>query len=87
LIGHYECQASLFGKAPKFRRTMQRTGVSHLRAIGIGDETRDIEPARKAGIVSGAVTWGYATPRALERAAPTVLFQTPDDVVDHIAPR
>jgi phosphoglycolate phosphatase len=44
------------------------------RAILIGDETRDVEAARAAGIASGAVLWGYAAPEALVAAGPTKVF-------------
>src|SRR4051812_1838424 len=60
-IAWYECGASLYGKAAKFRRVVKRSGVSPDRAICIGDEARDIEAAAQAGLSSGAVTWGYAT--------------------------
>jgi phosphoglycolate phosphatase len=42
--------------------------------ILIGDEIRDEEAARAAGIASGVVLWGYAAPEALIAAAPTMVF-------------
>jgi phosphoglycolate phosphatase-like HAD superfamily hydrolase len=35
-----------------------------LDTICIGDELRDIEAAKAAGMDSGAVAWGYALPGA-----------------------
>ncbi|MDI1266682.1 MAG: HAD hydrolase-like protein [bacterium] len=74
LIGHFDCGASLFGKHWKFRRVARRFGVEPSQAICIGDELRDIEAARAAGMNSAAVAWGYALPSALQAAGPTHLF-------------
>lgn len=80
-IERFECGASLFGKARLFRRVLRRSGLAPHQVIAIGDETRDITAARKAGISAGAVLWGYANRAALSRLEPDVLFETPGDVV------
>jgi len=79
-FSHFDCSASLFGKSAKFRRVLRRTGVAPAQAIAIGDETRDIEAARTAGIASGAVTWGYAAPNALKALGPDLVFEHVDDI-------
>ncbi len=76
LIGCYACGAAIFGKAPKFRRVLRRLGVPREAAISIGDEVRDIEAAKRAGLASAAVTWGYATAPLLQRHCPTLLFDS-----------
>jgi len=80
LFSHFDCSASIFGKAAKFRRVLRRAGVAPAQAIAIGDETRDIEAARAAGIACGAVTWGYAAPQALRKLGPDLVFQRMDDI-------
>jgi phosphoglycolate phosphatase len=55
LIGHYACGVSLFGKPSKLRSVLRRSGVSAGAAICIGDEIRDLEASRAAGIAFGAV--------------------------------
>jgi len=77
----FECRASLFGKARLFKRVLSRTGLAADQVIAIGDETRDITAARKAGIAAGAVLWGYANRDALTRLEPDMLFETPADVL------
>ncbi|MBA2921062.1 HAD hydrolase-like protein [Sphingomonas sp. MAH-20] len=72
----FECGASLFGKAARLRRVIRSAEISAQQAIMIGDEDRDIEAARAARIVSGAVTWGYATRPALEAAEPDLVFDS-----------
>lgn len=80
-IDWFECGASLFGKAPRYRRVVRKSGLSPSVAISIGDETRDIVAARKAGISAGAVLWGYANRAGLTRFDPDALFETPDDIM------
>lgn len=76
----FACGASLFGKAAKFKRTVQRARVSPSAAIAIGDEMRDQEAARAAGIAFGGVAWGYADPDALRALEPQEWFETMDDI-------
>ncbi|MEO9132145.1 MAG: HAD hydrolase-like protein [Sphingomonas sp.] len=79
-IEQFECGASLFGKARLFKRVLRRSGLAPHQVIAIGDETRDITAARKAGVTAGSVLWGYANRTALTRHEPDALFETPDDV-------
>lgn len=80
LFSHFDCGASLFGKAAKFRRVVRCAGAAPAQAISIGDEVRDIEAARDAGIACAAVMWGYAAPNALRARAPEMIFERMEDV-------
>ncbi|NKC31559.1 HAD hydrolase-like protein [Roseomonas sp. BU-1] len=73
-ISYWACDASLFGKAGRFRQVLRRSGLLPGQAISIGDELRDIAAARSAGLVAGAVAWGYAQPATLQAAGPDILF-------------
>ena len=75
LFSAFACGASLFGKAAKFRRVLKRLGIDPAHAIAIGDEVRDIEAARAAGIACGAVMWGYAAPEKLRALGPDLVFE------------
>ena len=44
------------------------------------DEVRDIEAARKSGIKSVAVTWGYNSKDALLKENPDFLINSPDEL-------
>jgi phosphoglycolate phosphatase len=74
LIEHWDCGAGLFGKSAKLRRVVRRSGLPAAAALYVGDELRDGEAARAAGIGFGAVAWGYATTDALRAQAPDRLF-------------
>ncbi len=80
LIDDYECGVSLFGKAPKLRKVIDHTGVGRDETIYIGDEIRDLEAARLAGIAFGAVTWGYNSASALEAHGPDVILAAVDEL-------
>ncbi len=76
LIPQFACGASLFGKAAKFKDVLKRTGIAAADAICIGDEVRDGEAARQAGIDFGAVSWGYASTEALRQTSPALVFDS-----------
>ncbi len=81
LISQFACGAATFGKAARFRKVLKRTGINVADAIAVGDEVRDGEAARQAGIDFGAVSWGYATPEALGRLAPVLVFDSVADIL------
>ncbi|WP_088348046.1 MULTISPECIES: HAD hydrolase-like protein [Rhodomicrobium] len=84
-IDHFECGASLFGKARRLRRVLKSSGVAASEAIFIGDETRDIEAAHQAGIAAAGVLWGYAKPAAFEGVGPMTTFATVEDITSFLA--
>ncbi|HEU5016419.1 MAG TPA: HAD hydrolase-like protein [Pseudolabrys sp.] len=84
LFSYFECGTSLFGKAAKFKRVLKRAGLAPNHAMAIGDEVRDAEAARLAGVAFGAVTWGYADPDALRARAPDVVFAAMDQIVKEL---
>ena len=67
-VHSFACGVGMFGKANKVNRVLRAAKVQPSSAALVGDESRDIEAARKAGVTSIAVTWGYATPPALSGA-------------------
>jgi phosphoglycolate phosphatase len=85
LITRFDCGAAVFGKHWKFRRVARRLGATPAETICIGDEIRDIEAARAAGMDSGAVAWGYALPAALQAAGPTHLFNSVEEITQRLA--
>ena len=84
-ISYYDCGASLFGKAAKFKRVLRAAGIPAAEAIAIGDELRDLKAARDAGIAFGAVSWGYASADALKAASPDEVFLTIEEITRRLA--
>jgi phosphoglycolate phosphatase len=83
-ISHFACGASLFGKAKKFAKVMRLAGIPASQTIAIGDEMRDAEAARKAGIDFGAVTWGYASVEALRQTQPALVFTHMEEIAEKL---
>lgn len=74
LFDDYECGTDLFGKAAKIDRLLQRHGTPPERFLLVGDEMRDIDAARKAGVRVGSVACGYNHVDALRDRGPDELF-------------
>jgi phosphoglycolate phosphatase len=73
--------ASLFGKGGRLRRVLARHRLDPARVAYVGDEVRDVEASREAGVRSVAVSWGYAARGALIAAAPDLLVDTPEQLL------
>jgi phosphoglycolate phosphatase len=64
-LAAYRCGVGLFGKAPRLRGVCRALGVPVAQAALVGDEPRDVDAARAAGMTMVAVGWGYAAPSTL----------------------
>lgn len=76
------CGSSMFGKGRRLRALIARARLSTSSAAYVGDEVRDIEAARNAGLRSIAVSWGYADRQALAAAKPDYLFDDPAQLLE-----
>lgn len=81
LVSMFNCGASMFGKASKFKKVLSRLGVKPAETISIGDEIRDLDAAREVGLATGVVCWGYTMPEALKAQKPDHVFSVMDDIV------
>lgn len=72
--------STLFGKHHIINRLIKREKLDRKRAIYIGDETRDIDAAKKAKIKSVAVTWGFNSIDALVKHRPDRILQAPEEM-------
>jgi len=70
----------LFGKGRVIRRLLTKQGIEPTRFLYIGDEVRDVEAAKQAGVDGGAVAWGFHTLERLSQASPTYLWSSPEEV-------
>src|SRR5579884_2984879 len=50
---------SLLGKAKTLKKLQRQHGFTNSECIFVGDEVRDIQAARKAGVECIAVSWGF----------------------------
>lgn len=75
-------ESSLFGKHRPLKKILRTTNNS--TAIYIGDETRDIEAAQKAGCKSIAVSWGFCHQDVLKQSHPDCIANTASELIDAI---
>lgn len=75
LIAHWNCGASMFGKASKLRAVVKASGIPATQTIYLGDELRDADAARAAGIAFGAVGWGQHSLEVLDTAQPELCIR------------
>jgi HAD superfamily hydrolase (TIGR01549 family) len=85
LFDFVRCSSKLLGKARMIRSVIRRQHVRPADILFVGDETRDIEAAKKAGIRIAAVTWGYNSRRSLEAMKPDFVFTNPSELVALLA--
>lgn len=74
----------LFGKHKALNKIMRTRHLVPSDVTYIGDEVRDIEAAKKAGIKSVGVTWGFQTLSALKAAAPDMIANVPVELLSLI---
>ena len=63
------------------QKLIRQAGYCAKDVLYIGDETRDIEAARKSGIQVAAVTWGYNSFKALKNFQPDYLLHSPRELL------
>ena len=68
---------TLFRKGKLLVKCLERHQFDLAATVYVGDEVRDIEAARFAGIRAVAVTWGFNSREALAAAAPDWLIDDP----------
>jgi len=85
LFDFVRCSSKLLGKARMIRSVIRKQHVRAADILFVGDETRDIEASKKAGIRIAAVTWGYNSRRSLEAMKPDFVFEHPKELVARLA--
>lgn len=67
----------VFGKDRTISKIIKDMKLEKSNVYFIGDEVRDIEAGKKAGIKTIAVSWGYNTRDALDKEHPDYLIDSP----------
>lgn len=60
-------EKSLFGKDKVIKKVLKEQNLDPDTTYYVGDEVRDVEAAKKAGVSSVAVTWGYNSEKLLKK--------------------
>jgi phosphoglycolate phosphatase len=73
--------AGFFGKRRAIRTVLWRNKLQANDALYIGDEARDIDASKAAGIRIIAASWGFDRADLLAERNPTALAHSPQDIV------
>jgi phosphoglycolate phosphatase len=76
------CSSRIFGKAQLLRTLMKRTGLQRDQLVYVGDEHRDIEACKEAGVRVIAVRWGFDAENRLVEAEPDAIATHPAEVAE-----
>lgn len=71
----------LLGKAHYLHKVLRENSLDPKLTWYVGDEVRDIEGAKHAGLKVAAVGWGYNTVEILRQHNPTKLLATPAELM------
>nr|WP_300094297.1 HAD-IA family hydrolase [Sedimentibacter sp.] len=80
-IFDFIASASMFGKESKMRRIMKKEKLRNDEVLYVGDEIRDINAAKNAGIDIASVGWGYNTVESLKKNNPEYLVMEPSELI------
>jgi len=75
----YVC-SNLFGKKRMLEKIIKYKKLDRKNVIYFGDEIRDIDAAREAGIKIAAVTWGFNDEKSLKINNPDYLISEPKEI-------
>ncbi|BCL35433.1 HAD-IA family hydrolase [Nostoc sp. MS1] len=73
---------TIFGKTNIINSVLKQKHFKPEAVIYVGDETRDIEAAKKANIQVIAVTWGFNSPEVLAKQNPNFLINHPRELLE-----
>jgi len=71
---------SLFGKSRLIQKIIRQQKLQPSQIYYVGDETRDIEAAKKSGVNSIAATWGLNSAKILLKYHPDFLINCPTEL-------
>ena len=86
-IDGFAAGVSLFGKRNKLLKMARQAGVPRAESIVIGDELRDLEAARSAGMAFGAVAWGATLASAHRVRGADFIFERMDQIAPTVLGR
>lgn len=76
-----EAGVSLFGKPHRIANVLKKMSIEPSIAMYVGDETRDMEAARKTHVSGLAVCWGANGREAMETEGPDYCIDDPAELI------
>lgn len=81
LFDFIHAESSYFGKKHILKKLIKSNKMDSFQTFYVGDETRDVDAARKCSINSIAVLWGFNSEAALGKCNPDYIARTPSDIL------
>ncbi len=72
---------TIFQKSKKIEAVIRKNKFNKNETVYIGDEVRDIQAAKKAGVKSVSVSWGFAGEELLKTFNPDLLIGSPKELL------
>ncbi|MEL7038464.1 MAG: HAD-IA family hydrolase [Cyanobacteria bacterium J06592_8] len=82
LFNRVDSASTLFGKSRYIKNILKQENLKLEQAIYIGDETRDVDAAKKAKIAVIAVSWGFNSAEILSQHHPDSLINSPYELIE-----
>lgn len=73
-------EKDLWGKGEKLKRIIKKMGWKREEIVYVGDESRDVEAAKVAGIKIIGVSWGYEARENLVKAGADFVIDKPEEL-------
>ena len=71
----------IWGKEKRIRTALRKLKLDPRNVLYVGDEIRDIEASRAAGLDMAAVSWGLNSAAALSSSSPTYVISRPTELL------
>ncbi len=75
---------AIFGKHKIIKKAIDKNNFTKDRVFYVGDETRDIEAAKKSKIKIISVAWGFNSSSVLQEYQPDFLIHHPEELIKAI---
>jgi phosphoglycolate phosphatase len=82
---HVYSSKALFGKHRLLKKLFLEYKTGADNSVYVGDEVRDIQACKKAGVRIISVTWGYNSKKLLERYSPDFIAESPADILELVS--
>lgn len=85
LFGFIVTGSSIWGKDKILRKVLKEHNLKSQDVVYVGDETRDIEAAKKANIDIISASWGFDSNTLLKKHNPSILLDKPQEILSVLA--
>lgn len=75
-------EEDVFGKDKRLKEILSKYNLKRGETYYIGDETRDMEAAKKQKLRTIAVSWGFESKGLLKKSNPDYIISKPEELIE-----